>query len=66
MKPEINSISADANVSAFSEVTDNLSFEGVNNAVQGASKKAGEEVGELKKIWSGFIDDVLGVKSKHA
>jgi hypothetical protein len=66
MKPEINLISADAHVSAFSEVTDNLSFEGVNNAFKQTGKKVGEEVGEFRKIWSGFVDDVLGGNGKHA
>jgi hypothetical protein len=64
MKPEINLISADAHVSAFSEVTDNFTFEGVSSAVKQTSKKVGEEVGELTKIWGGFLDDVLGAKSK--
>jgi hypothetical protein len=70
MRPEINLISADsthiATPAAFTEVTDNMMFEGVSGVFQETTKKVGEEVGELKKIWGGLLDDVLGAKSKHA
>lgn len=69
MKPEINLIAADsthiATPAAFTEVTDNFTFEGVSSVVKQTSKKVGEEVGELKKIWGGLLDDVLGSKTKH-
>lgn len=74
MKPEINLISADSThistPSALSEVTDNLTaavgFEGVVGVVREGKKKVETEVGEVKRIWDGLLDDVLGVKTKTA
>lgn len=71
MMPEINLIAADsthiATPAAFSEVTDNLSFEGVAGVVKKTGQKVGEEVGELRQIWGGLLDDILGAKTKgHA
>jgi len=72
MKHEINLLSADGThisaPSAMREVTDNgtIDFHGIAGDVLGEAKRVvEEEAGEIKKIWSGLLDDVLGAKTKH-
>lgn len=74
MKPEIHTIAmASTHVhspSAMSEVTDNHALEidpyeltnTVRKAASGALASAEEGVGTVKKVWSGFLDDLLGKK----
>lgn len=66
MRSEVNVMGGEGNVSVLSEVTDDLGFEGVRSAGGKAGSKVSEEVGELRRIWAGFVDDVLGVKTRHA
>lgn len=68
VRSEVNVLSGggEGGVSVLSEAADILGFEGVRSSSVRVSGKVGEEVGELKRIWAGFVDDVLGVKTKHA
>ncbi|EKG21906.1 DNA-binding SAP [Macrophomina phaseolina MS6] len=69
MRPEISTVSADTTYfhapSALSDVTDNsaIDFQGLVGAVNAAaSKGVAETEGTLRKVWSGFLDDILGPK----
>ncbi|QDS76325.1 hypothetical protein FKW77_002576 [Venturia effusa] len=66
MKPEVNVMGGVGQVSVLSEVTDNLNFEGLSGTLKNAGGKVSGEVSEMKRIWDGFVDDILGVKTKHA
>ena len=75
IRPEISTVSADgthiASPSAMSEVTDNHAVEldpyDLTAKVNAAAKQMGElpaeklkEVGVIKELWLGFLDDLLG------
>jgi len=72
MKPEIYTVAMDSththSPSAMSEVTDNHALDidpyeltnTVRRAASGALAGAEEGVGTVKKVWSGFLDDLLG------
>lgn len=71
MRPVISTVSADTTYfhapSALSDVTDNsaIDFQGLTNAVNSAASRlrpSSETESTLKKVWNGFLDDVLGPK----
>ena len=81
IRPEISTVSADsthiASPSAMSEVTDNHAIEldpyDLTAKVNAAAKKMSElpaeklkDVGVLKELWMGFLDDMFGRKVGRA
>jgi len=68
MRPEINLISADGThitpPSAFVEVTDNgtIDFQGVAGKLREKAEVVAEDVGDVRRVWTGFLDDLLGAK----
>ncbi|KAE9966726.1 hypothetical protein EG328_008652 [Venturia inaequalis] len=67
VRSEVNVMSGggEGNVSVLSNVGD-AGFEGVRSTGASVGRKVSGEVGELRRIWAGFVDDVLGVKTKTA
>jgi len=72
MRSEIVTVSANGthihNPSAMHEVHDNntVDFHGLGERVQVAAEKVEESVDSVKKVWSGFLDDVFGSKPAKA
>ncbi|MCJ1244443.1 hypothetical protein MMC30_001641 [Trapelia coarctata] len=69
IRPMIETASADSDgvVSAMSEVTDNHAMDidmyDLTRTVGKAAKGLGkEQVGAMKELWTGFVDDLLGKK----
>jgi uncharacterized protein YjbJ (UPF0337 family) len=68
MRPEISLASADsthvAPPSAFTEVLDNnaIDFQGMTDKLKSKAEDVIEETGEIKRLFSGLVDDIFGAK----
>ncbi|KAB2579081.1 DNA-binding SAP [Lasiodiplodia theobromae] len=70
MRPEISTVSADTTYfhapSALSDVTDNsaIDFQGLASAAtSAASRSVAQTESTIKRVWNGFLDDLLAPKA---
>ncbi|KAF2420554.1 hypothetical protein EJ08DRAFT_653770 [Tothia fuscella] len=72
MLPEINLMSADSThitpPAAFSDVHDNnaVEFHGVTEGMEKIGEVVEQEAGGFKRVWDGFLDDIMGAAIKKA